>query len=324
MDKVPRLDLGCFPTPVHPLARLSQVLGGPQLVIKRDDLTGLGGGGNKVRKLEYLLADALQQGATTVITTGAPQSNHARQTAAAAARCGLGSILVLQGMAPATINGNLLLDRLLGARLLWSGDRSPDEVMEEVAELERAAGRKPYVIPYGGSNAIGASGYVVAMHEAARQFVDHDLKPDYIVVPTSSGGTLAGLVVGARAVNYQGRIVGISVSSSTEKLKPTVLELARLTTEYLGFRFEIEPSRFQILDDYLGPGYGILTDEIRQTIQLVARTEGILLDPVYTGKAMSGLMALIREGAFERHETVLFWHTGGTPALYAYADLLLR
>ncbi|NLG51089.1 MAG: D-cysteine desulfhydrase family protein [Chloroflexi bacterium] len=324
-NRIPRVSLGHFPTPIDHLPRLSRLLGGPQIYVKRDDLTGLAGGGNKTRKLEYLIADALEQGATTVLTTGAVQSNHARQTAAAAARFGLRCYLVLRSMAPEHTTGNLLLDRLLGARVRWAGDRNPFEVMQEIANEERVAGRKSYIIPYGGSNPIGASAYVDAMEEAVRQSLDAGIRFDVMVFPSSSGGTQAGMVVGARAANFQGRVLGISVDEQSEPMRQNVQELAELTRAYLGLRFELDPEDIEINDDYLGGGYAVMGAAEREAIQLVAREEGLLLDPVYTGRAMAGLIDLIRQGAFQRDQTVLFWHTGGTPALYAYAhDLLAR
>lgn len=318
-----RVPLGYFPTPIDDLPRLSRALGGPRILVKRDDLTGLATGGNKTRKLEYLIADALAQGATTVITTGAPQSNHARQTAAAAARYGLKCLLVLGSMAPPVITGNLLIDDLVGARIRWAGDRDRYAMMEEVAGEERAAGRKPYIIPLGGSNAIGASAYVQAMDELVRQTLEQDLRIDHIVLASGSGGTQSGMVVGARALNFRGRILGISVAATAGELRPIILNLARLTAAHLNLRFAIDPDTVQVNDNYLGGGYSVMGEPEREAIRLVARTEGLLLDPVYTGRAMAGLIDLIRQSEFSRDETVLFWHTGGTPGLFAYADQLL-
>jgi len=337
-----RVPLGHFPTPLETLDRLSRYLDGPRILVKRDDLTGLAGGGNKARKLEFLIADALQQQGIemvpgvaavakaapnsqriTVITAGAAQSNHARQTAAAAARYGLGCVLVLGGMAPARMAGNLLLDALLGARIRWTGDRALTEVMDEVAAEERSAGRVPYIIPVGGSNPTGAAAYALAMDELYRQLLERKLTVDHIILASGSGGTQAGLVVGARAVHYEGSILGISVGHPAELLQSTVLDLARLTAEHLRLRLEIDAGAVQVTDDYLGSGYGVLGDPEREAILLLARTEGLLLDPVYTGRAMAGLLDLIRRGVIASRDTVLFWHTGGAPALDAYADALL-
>lgn len=322
-QKVKRVTLACTPTPLMQLDSLSSELGGPSIWIKRDDLTGLATGGNKARKLEYLVADALDQGTTTLITTGAAQSNHARQTAAAAARYGLRCTLVLGGMAPRRRNGNLLLDDLLGAHLRWAGDRDPYALMQEVAAEERAAGRAPYIIPAGGSNAIGAVGYVRAAEELAHQMRDRNLRIDHIVLPVGSAGTQAGLVAGARAYNLGARILGISVGGEAEALRATIVNLAMLTVAYLGLRFEIDPGHVQVNDAYIGAGYGVLGNGEREAIRLLARTEGLLLDPVYTGRAMAGLIDLIARGTFSKRETVLFWHTGGTAGLYAYAEQLM-
>jgi D-cysteine desulfhydrase family pyridoxal phosphate-dependent enzyme len=320
-----RIALGCWPTPLQELDRLRQALGGgPRIWVKRDDLSGLAEGGNKTRKLEFLMADALAQQATTVITTGAVQSNHARQTAAAAARCGLRCVLVLGPMAPAQRNGNLLLDDLLGAEIRWAGQRDRFELMQEVAAEERAAGRTPYIVPYGGSNPIGAAAYVEAMAELIRQLRQQQLTPSTIVVASSSAGTQAGLVAGACAHHWEGRILGISVDLPAETLAANVYDLATRTAEHLGLRIAIPREAVQVNDDYLGEGYAHLGEPEREAIRLVARTEGLLLDPVYTGRAMAGLLDLIRKGVFKASETVLFWHTGGTPALYAYADELAR
>jgi D-cysteine desulfhydrase len=328
VNDTPRLALGHWPTPLAELDRLSRHLGGPRLWVKRDDLSGLAGGGNKTRKLEYLLADARARGAATLITAGAAQSNHARQTAAAAARCGFGCVLVLTGTQPAAgsvaASGNLLLDRLLGARIEWAGDRDAYTVMQEVAAAERVAGREPYVIPYGGSNAIGAGAYVEAMDELARQALRAGVTFDHIVVASGSGGTQAGMVAGARAANLRSRILGVSVGRPAAPLAATVLDLARLSAAYLNLRIAIDADAVAVTDAYTGDGYGVPGDAEREAIRLAARTEGLLLDPVYTGRAMAGLIDLAVRGEFGRHETVLFWHTGGQPALYAYGEELLR
>lgn len=314
-----RLALAILPTPLQELPRLSETLGGPRLLIKRDDLTGLGMGGNKVRKLEYLVADAHKQGATTLITAGAPQSNHARQTAAAAARCGLGCVLVLGPIAPSETNGNLLLDDLFDARIRWAGARDRFAVMDEVAEEERAAGRNPYVIPYGGSNAIGAAGYVTAMGEVAQQVQDEGLSIDHIVFPSSSGGTQAGMVLGAEAFGLRAHLLGISVDKDAPTLRRTVFDLALLAAAHYAVPLDIAPDDIDVNADYTGAGYAVMGAPEREAIRLAATTEGLVLDPVYTGRAMAGLIDLIRRGAFARDETILFWHTGGAPALFAYA-----
>lgn len=324
--KVPaRYPLAHLPTPLEPLARLSAKLGGPQLWIKRDDQTGLAAGGNKTRKLELLIADALARGADVVLTVGAVQSNHCRQTAAAAARAGLECVLVLRGDAPprARWTGNLLLDSLLGARLWWAGADDPLAALAAAADAERAAGRTPYVIPYGGSNPVGASAYVLAFEELWAQMQSRDQSFDRVVFASSSGGTHAGLIVGAAACGYCGQVLGISVDKTGGHLRETVAALLAPTAAHLGLDLDLGPGDVLVDDSHLGGGYAVLTDAEREAVRLVARSEGILLDPVYTGKAMAGLLALIRQGQIEAGETVLFWHTGGTPALYAYADGLL-
>ncbi len=318
-----RISLAHLPTPLQPLERLSQELGGPQLWIKRDDLTGLAFGGNKTRKLEFLLGEALYQQAHTVITAGSVQSNHARQTAAAAARCGLRCILVLSAMSPGEIEGNLFLDHLLGAQIRWTGHRNGNALMQQIANEERVAGRTPYVIPYGGSNALGAAAYFEAMHEMVRQSRQAQVEFDSVLFASSSGGTQSGMVAGAAAMHYHGRIMGMSVDEPADVLAQRVRRLARLTVEYLNVRVEVPNEAVTVIDDYVGEGYAIMGEPEREAIHLLARLEGILLDPVYTAKAMAGLIDLVRNKTWRRDQAVLFWHTGGAPALFAYRDRLL-
>lgn len=313
-----------LPTPLEPMTRLSRFLDGPDLWIKRDDQTGLAGGGNKTRKLEFLVADALAQGCDHLITMGAPQSNHCRQTAAAAAHVGMGCSLVLRGDEPDECNGNLLLDKLLGAYVYWAGERDRSEVALEVAEQVRSLGRKPYIIPYGGSNVMGATSYVWAMRELMAQLEQERLHIDFIVFASSSGGTQAGLVLGADVYAFRGRVLGISVDGSAETLKTGVAALATATATHLGLGTLSLAHQVEVNDDYADPGYAVLTEVEREAIQLVAQKEGILLDPVYTGRAMGGLIDLIRWGAFTRRQNILFWHTGGAPALFAYAAQLVK
>lgn len=320
-----RFPLAHLPTPLEPMKRLSTVLGGPELWIKRDDQTGLATGGNKTRKLELLIAEALAQGADVVLTVGAAQSNHCRQTAAAAARAGLESVLVLRGGAlPRELwTGNLLLDDLLGARFWWSGDEDPLLAMDAAVEAERAAGRKPYAIPYGGSNAVGAAAYALAFEELWDQMASLDVYFDRVVFATSSGGTQAGLIVGAGACGYRGQVLGISVDKTSRHLGEMVAALLAPTATRLGLDPDSIAGDVQIDDGHLGGGYGVVTGAEREAVRLVARREGILLDPVYTGKAMAGLLDLVRRGEIGASEKVLFWHTGGLPALFAYAGDLL-
>jgi D-cysteine desulfhydrase len=318
-----RVSIAHLPTPIEPLERLSKHLGGPEILIKRDDLTGLATGGNKTRKLEFLVAEALAQECDHLITTGAPQSNHCRQTAAAAARLGLGCALILRGEAPSQVNGNLLLDKLLGAHIYWTGDRDAGELIQEVSSELQSVGRKPYIIPLGGSNVVGATAYILAMQELVTQLKEENLNVDFIVFASSSGGTQAGLVLGAQLYGFQGQIFGISVDHPADGLRTQVAALATATATHLGLDSISVVDHVLVHDDYLGGGYAIVGDNEREAIHLVAQLEGILLDPVYTARAMGGLIDLIRWGAFTRGQTVLFWHTGGTASLPAFADKLL-
>jgi D-cysteine desulfhydrase family pyridoxal phosphate-dependent enzyme len=321
-DHLPRIPLGHLPTPLEELPRLTRALGGPRLFIKRDDQTGLATGGNKTRKLEFAVADALDQGADTLITMGGVQSNHTRQTAAAAARCGLRCVVVLRGHEPATWNGNLLLDHLLGARVVFSGDRTREAVADEVASQARAAGNRPYLIPVGASNAVGAVGFVAALEELDGQMKDRALRVDRLVFASSSFGTQAGLCVGAKAVGFRGQLAAIAIDSRRDELQGGVAAIATATIRRLGWEMAFGPAEVVAYDDYLGAGYAVMGEPEREAISLVARSEGILLDPVYTGRAMAGLIDLIRTGAFGKDETIVFWHTGGSAALFAYADEL--
>jgi D-cysteine desulfhydrase family pyridoxal phosphate-dependent enzyme len=319
--RFPRVTLAFLPTPMSPLERLSRALGGPRIFIKRDDLTGLAGGGNKTRKLEFVLAEALSQGADTIVTVGATQSNHCRQTAAAAARLGLRCVLVLRGVPPAQLSGNLLLDYLLGAEVRFSGERTREEVMDEFVLAERACGRNPYAIPLGASTSLGALAYALAVEELKWQT---DLHFDRIIVASSSGGTQAGLIAGAQVFGLRSEILGISVDQPLGSLQEIVAPIARGAIRLLGGSAAIGPAEVSVSADYLGEGYGIMGAPEREAIQLFAAQEGILLDPVYTGRAAAGMIDLIRKGVIGKSESILFWHTGGVPALWAYADGLLE
>ena len=313
MKNLPRLNIAHLPTAVEPLPRLSEALGGPTLLVKRDDQTGLAFGGNKTRKLEYLVADAQQKGARTLIPAGAGQSNHCRQTAAAAARLRFNCILVLTGEQPDQATGNLLLDRILGAEIVWAQRENRDQILHEVFEEAESAGRKPYLIPYGGSNPVGAVAYAFALQELLGQ----NIRPDTIVFASSSGGTQAGLVAGARLFGFEGRVLGISVDEKVEVLQERVAALANQTAEVLDLVTSFGPENILVDDDYLGRGYGKMDEPEKEAIYLFAQKEGLLLDPVYTARAAAGLISLIRKGFFQANQTVLFWHTGGTPALFA-------
>ena len=323
-DKLPRVRLGHLPTPLEEMPHLTRALGGARLFMKRDDQTGLATGGNKTRKLEFAVAEALRTGADTLVTVGAVQSNHARQTAAAAARCGLRCTLVLRGHAPPAATGNLLLDHLLGAHVVFAGERTREEVAAEVVATEQAAGRRPYLIPVGASDEFGAPGFVAAIEELDAQLRERALHPDRIVVATSSFGTQAGMCAGARALRFRPQIAGIAIDSPTAEVQAGVADIANRTFRRLGVESSLSPQEVVAYDAYLGAGYGILGEPEKEAIQLVARCEGILLDPVYTGRAMAGLVDLVRKREFGKGETIVFWHTGGSAALYAYADELAR
>ncbi len=314
---ISKIRIAHLPTPVEDLPRLtaalSAALGGPQLLVKRDDQTGLAFGGNKTRKLEYLLAQAQTEGARTLITGGAVQSNHCRQTAAVAARMGFDCILVLSGEQPDTPSGNLLLDRLLGAEITFTTRTARDATMKDTFKQAVSAGRKPFLIPYGGSNPTGAAAYAYAVQELLTQ----QITPDWIVIPSSSGGTQAGLAAGAKLFGYPGKVLGISIDEPKAALQALVARLARETAKLIGPAISFAPEDILVNADYLGEGYGIMGEPEREAIRLFARHEGLMLDPVYTGRAAAALIDLVRKQFFSPDETVLFWHTGGTPALLA-------
>jgi L-cysteate sulfo-lyase len=307
----PREVLGFYPTPLHALPRLSDHLGGPRLYIKRDDLTGFALGGNKVRKLEFFLGQARASGADVLVTAGGHQSNHARITAAAAARAGLGCVLVLSGGRPAAYTGNLALDRLFGAelRFVGSGPERMPAVHALAAELS-AAGRRPLVIPIGGSTPLGALGYVEAAREAAAQLRDLGVAPAAIVHGSSSGGTQAGLVVGCRAAELDTRVVGVSADETRADLGRMVADIAGPLAERIGLPAP-SPGAIEVLDEYVGGGYGIPTASSEEATELFARLEGLPLDPSYGAKAAAGLIDLIRRRVFGPRDTLCFWHTGG-------------
>jgi D-cysteine desulfhydrase family pyridoxal phosphate-dependent enzyme len=321
MKEINRLQFAHLPTRIEELPRLTAQLNGPRLLVKRDDQTGLAFGGNKTRKLEFLVAEALAQGARTLITGGALQSNHCRQTAAAAARFGLDCILVLNGELPDQPSANLLLDQLFGAELVTIPDRAlRDQTLQQTFDNALAEGRKPYLVTYGGSSATGALGYAFAMKE----FMDQSIHVDWIVFGTSSGGTHAGLVLGQRVFGYSGKVLGISIDEPEDWLKTRVSILASEASEKMGERIDFTREDILANEEYCRAGYGVLTDAEREAVRMFAKYEGLLLDPVYTGRAAAGMLDLIRKGYFKRDETILFWHTGGQPALFAekYANRL--
>jgi len=326
MNQIPRLHFAHLPTPIEELPRLTKALGGPRLLVKRDDQTGLAFGGNKTRKLEFLVAEAQEQGAKMMISAGAIQSNHCRQTAAAAARFGFECTLVLTGELPEQPSGNLLLDQLFGARIVNVADRKDrDRILQETFDQAASDGKKPYLVPYGGSSPTGALGYAFAVDELMKQIADFRSfqnfgsldRVDWIIFGTSSGGTHAGLVLGQRVFGCQGKVLGISIDEPVEWLQKNVSALASSASEKLGERIEFAPAEVSANADYCAAGYGVLTEAEREAVRLFARHEGLLLDPVYTGRAAAGMIDLIRKGFFQKDETVLFWHTGGQPALFA-------
>jgi D-cysteine desulfhydrase family pyridoxal phosphate-dependent enzyme len=308
-----------LPTPLEPLPHLSEHFAGPELWIKRDDQTGLAFGGNKTRKLEYLVADALDHGARMLITRGARQSNHCRQTAAAAAKYGLECILVLTGEQASETGGNLLLDRILGAEIVWTEGNDPDSVLESSFERAEQAGRNPALIPYGGSNEIGACAYAFAMRELQMQGETFDR----ILFASSSGGTQAGMIAGAAMEGMPVRVTGISVDLDSESLRGRITPLLERIADLINLDLDPAAVEIDVNDNYLGGGYAVMGEPERAAIELFARLEGVLLDPVYTGRAAAGLIDLIQRGEIQPDERVLFWHTGGTPAIFAYGEELL-
>ncbi len=323
IDNLPRFHLAEFPTPIQYLAALTKACKGPDIYIKRDDHTSLGMGGNKTRKLEFLIGEALEQEKDTLVTTGGIQSNHCRLTAAAARKAGLDCHLVLNGTEPKRPNGNLLLDKIFGATIHYCERKNRDKRLFQVADELAETGKKPYVIPVGGSNSIGAVGYVTAMKEFSHQIKDMDISPDAIVFATSSGGTQAGLTLGAKITGFKGDILGISIDQTqtgSDPFLPVLTQIASATAARIGSDIQMQESDFSLNCDYLGAGYAMPGDLEFDAIRDLSFLEGILLGPVYTARAMGGFLDLIQKGYFTKDQTVLFWHTGGTPELFAWAD----
>ncbi|HSR43292.1 MAG TPA: D-cysteine desulfhydrase [Longimicrobiales bacterium] len=312
------------PTPLQPLPHLTERLGGPSLYVKRDDLLGLAGGGNKTRKLEFVVAEAIEEGADTLITCGSVQSNHCRLTLAAAIREGLRCQLVLEERVPDSYDpeasGNNFLYGLLGVERIEVVPGGTDLVaaMAGLADELAERGRKAHVIPGGASTPLGALGYVSCAEEILAQTFEAGLRIDHVVCASGSGGTHSGLLVGLLGNSAGIPVTGISVRHPRKKQEESILELARETAEFLGIPGEIPEGAVTVRDEYVGPGYSLPTDEMVEAVRLLARVEGLLLDPVYTGKAMAGLLDLAREGRFDPNDNVLFLHTGGAPSLFAY------
>ena len=327
IENIPRVRLAYLPTPIVKLTRLGQELGGPRIYIKRDDLTSLVLGGNKVRKLEFLIADAIQQGCDTVITAGRSQSNHACLTAAASLQSGIQPVLLLFDDRPTTDVGNLFIDRLLNAECRFFPEKEYERVetfLSQVAEELRSKGKHPYIIPIGGASPIGCLGYIIGAQEIKEQLNSMGICPDVIIHASSTGGTLAGLEIGRRLFKLDVPIITMSVYRRSEELARRVVQEAEETIVYLNLNLRLTPSDLTIYDQYIGPGYGIVTKEVVNTIQLFARTEGIILDPVYSAKAAWGLVDLMAQGIFKSNQTVLFIHTGGIAGLFAKSPELVQ
>jgi L-cysteate sulfo-lyase len=323
-SQLPKKTLGFFPTPLSELKRFSGHLKGPRIFIKRDDLTGLAFGGNKTRKLEFLIAEALQLGSDSLITAGAAQSNHCRQTAAAASVYGLECHLALGGQAPEKLTGNLLLDDILGAKIHWTGPFRKGETIPDIVTELTSLGKKPYVIPYGGSNEIGAAGFIEAIRELQIQLNNLNTTISHIVFPSSSGGTHSGMMIGnSMFAQNKFKLIGIGIDKEEAGGCPFdehVLNLANSTCAKLNFEMKYTPKDVIIKNEYLGEGYGIVGNLERKAIRLLAETEGILVDPVYTGRALGGMINMIEKKELCSDDIVLFWHTGGSPALFPYSD----
>ena len=320
-----RQSLGFFPTPLIELTRLSKALDGPKIYMKRDDNTGLALGGNKTRKLEFIIGDALAKGADTIVTAGAAQSNHCRQTAAAAASLGLECHLVLGGQEPNQLNGNLLLDKIFGCQIHWAGSNRKGEDIPAIVEQLKKEGKKPYIVPYGGSSELGAFAFVEAFKELELQRQEMNISFTHIVFASSSGGTQAGLMLGNKIFNSHYQIVGINIDKGETDKVPFdqyIVSLANSTAALIEADYTFSETDLVLNSDYVGDGYGVIGKLENEAIAITAQTEGILLDPVYTGRAMGGLLDMIRTGKIKKTDSVLFWHTGGAPALFAYADAL--
>jgi len=324
LSRFSRVRFAHLSTPLEPMKNLSKALGGPKIWIKRDDCTGLAGGGNKTRKLEFLLGDAVDKAANVIITQGATQSNHARQTAAIAAKMGMKCYILLEDRTGSeddeyNFNGNVLLDQLFGATLSkYPAGTDMNQAMEELAEQLTADGQTPYIIPGGGSNPIGALGYVNAALELLTQANDMGLKIDHVVHATGSAGTQSGLVTGLVASNSQIPVLGIGVRAAQELQEQNVFNLASKTAEHLGLPGIVKREDIVANCDYVGEGYGIPTESGIEAIEMFARLESILLDPVYSAKGAAGLIDLVRKGHFSKDDNIVFLHTGGAQALFGY------
>ncbi|WP_045215764.1 D-cysteine desulfhydrase [Desulfonatronovibrio magnus] len=326
LSRFPRRGYVNIPTPIEFASNLTELLGGPQIYIKRDDLLPGAGGGNKTRKLDFCIADALQQGADTLITCGAVQSNHCRLTLGWAAKEGLRCRLVLEERVPGSYkpeaSGNNFLFHLMGVDKVTvvPGGSNMGEAMEEAAENARKQGLKPYIIPGGASNPLGALGYVSCAMEMLGQLFEMKLDLDHVVVPSGSAGTHAGMLTGLWGANTGLPVSGVNVSRTKAEQEALVHGLTEKLADTLGLRSATPAEEVVCYDQYVGPGYSLPTDSMVEAVSILAKTEAILLDPVYSGKAMAGMIDLIRKGVFSKGQKILFLHTGGSPALYAYLD----
>jgi D-cysteine desulfhydrase family pyridoxal phosphate-dependent enzyme len=316
-DDIPRVKLAILPTPLEPLKNLSKKLDGPQIFIKRDDMTGLATGGNKTRILEFILGDALSSEADIIVTGANPQSNFVRQTTAATRKLGLDLVLIISDEKPQEVNGNLLLTTIMGADLHFVGGHEADlgPKMEKVAQELRESGRNPYVIHKFGSVPKGSVAYVNAFMELESQIKQQNLGINKVVV-SSAAGTYGGLCLGARVANSDIEVTGIAISERSGNWKSSLSDLINGTAVHLGLEIDFGPDDINVYTDYFGGGYAVPTEEMVEAIKLVAQTEGVLLDPIYTGKGMAGLIDLVRKGVFTKDDKVVFWHTGGIPSLF--------
>jgi L-cysteate sulfo-lyase len=329
LSRFPRVSLAHLPTPLELLPRLSAHLGGPNIYVKRDDCTGLGTGGNKTRKLEFLMADAVEKNADVIITQGAVQSNHARQTAAAACKMGMECELIFEKRVeepsdPYINSGNILLDKIFGAGLRDVDKGSDmDAAMEEVADELRAKGKTPYIIPGGGSNPIGALGYVDCALEFMSQANEEGLVIDHVVHATGSAGTQAGLITGLKATHANIPLLGIGVNAPKDVQEEKVYKLAVETADFVGAPGVVQREDIIANCDYVGEGYGIPTKAMNDAVMMLARLEGLLFDPVYSGKGLAGMIDLIGKGHFAGANNIVFIHTGGSAGLFGYSDKLI-
>lgn len=326
IEQLPRVRLSQLPTPLDELTNLTGNVGGPRLYFKRDDLTTFAMGGNKVRKLEFALGEAQKRGADVIVTGGAVQSNHSRVSAAAAAMAGLKCQLVLGG--DRSVRGNAFLDKLFGADIVFLGDVTTDEINAEIkshADWLRSKGHRPYEMQVvgGPETLLGVIGYILAYFELADQLERLNIRPTHIFICAGSAASQAGLLLGARIMGHPTRVIGISIRRSSEELRTWIKGYVGDVRDRLGFDVDIDASWIEVNDDYVGPGYAVMTPVIRETILSLARSSGIVIDHVYAGKALTGVLDLIQKGALTHHDTVVFVHTGGAPSLFASAEQLM-